>query len=312
MDKRPDVSKICFGCEPLGGADWGEVDVVAIAGAVERALELGVNFFDTADVYGLGLSETRLSEILGPRRHDVVIATKGGMSWQHSTSGGRATIHRDSSPGYLRGAVEASLQRLRLERLPVYFIHWPDPNTDVRATFECLARMRDAGKIGWIGCSNFSAEQVRLACQAAEVSYVQLPLNILGEDMDPGMQQVVYEKDIGVVAYNVLANGLLTGKYGPDASFPESDRRSRLPLFQGDAYRQALQRVREISAAAEPEGLTCAQYSIAKVVERAEVTSAILGIKNRQQIEENCAFLAEKEGRCLPAGFAVGSDRGRE
>jgi aryl-alcohol dehydrogenase-like predicted oxidoreductase len=298
MDKRPDVSKICFGCEPLGGTDWGEVDVADIAGAVQRALELSVNFFDTADVYGLGLSETRLSEILGPRRHDVVIATKGGMSWQQPGVGGRAAIRRDSSPEYLRGAVEASLKRLRLDRLPVYFIHWPDPHTDIRSTFECLARMRDAGKIGWIGCSNFSAEQVRLACQVAEVSYVQLPLNILGEDMDPGMQQVVHEKHIDVVAYNVLANGLLTGKYGPDAHFPESDRRSRLPLFQGDAYRQALQRVREISAEAEAEELTCAQYAIAKVVERAEVTSAILGIKNRRQIEENCAFLLQKEGRC--------------
>lgn len=298
MDKRPEVSNICFGCEPLGGADWGEVDVVAIAGAVERALELGVNFFDTADVYGLGLSEIRLSEILGTKRHDVVIATKGGMSWQHSMSGGRATIRRNSSPEYLRGAVEASLRRLRLERLPIYFIHWPDPYTDVRATFEFLDRMQDAGKIGWIGCSNFSAVQVSQACQAAEVSYVQLPLNILGDDMDPSMQQVVHDNDIGVVAYNVLANGLLTGKYGPSASFPENDRRSRLSLFQGEAYRQALSRVREIAAAAEVEGLTCAQYSIAKVVGRAEVTSAILGIKSRRQIEENCAFSAQKKLRC--------------
>jgi aryl-alcohol dehydrogenase-like predicted oxidoreductase len=297
MYKRSYVSKICFGCEPLGGADWGEVDVAAIAGAVDRALELGVNFFDTADVYGLGRSETRLSQILGPRRHDVVIATKGGVSWQLPAPGRRATIRRDSSPNYLRGAVEASLRRLRLERLPVYFIHWPDPNTDIRATFECLARLQDARKIDCIGCSNFSAEQVRLACQVADVSYVQLPLNILGEEFDPDMLQVVREKRIGVVAYNVLANGLLTGKYGPDARFPESDRRSRLPLFQGDAYRQALARVSEISAVAESDELTCAQYAIANVVKRAEVTSAILGIKNRRQIEENCAFLMQTEGR---------------
>ncbi len=294
MDKRPDVSKICFGCEPLGGTDWGEVDVKAIAGAVDCAIELGVNFFDTADVYGLGLSETRLSEILGPRRHDVVIATKGGMSWQLPASGERATIRRDSSPKYLRSAVEASLRRLRLERLPVYFIHWPDPHTDIRTTFECLAELQDTGKIGWIGCSNFNAGQVRLACEVANVALVQLPVNILGDDMEPGMRQVVLDKDIGVVAYNVLANGLLSGKYGPDARFPESDRRSRLPLFQGDAYRQALQQVHEISDAAAAEGLTCAQYSIAKVGRRAEVTSAILGIKNRRQIEENCALLAQK------------------
>lgn len=291
MDKRSVVSKICFGCEALGGADWGDVDVSAIAGAVDRALELGVNFFDTADVYGLGLSETRLSEILGPRRHDVVIATKGGMTWQLPASGGRATIRRDSSPEYLRGAVEASLRRMRLERLPVYFIHWPDPNVDIRTTFQCLAKMQDAGMIGLIGCSNFNAAQVLLACEVADVALVQLPVNILGEDLEPAMRQLVHEKEIGVVAYNVLANGLLTGKYGPQARFPENDRRSRLPLFQGMAYRQALQQVCKISASAREEGLTCAQYSIAKVAKLPEVTSAILGIKSRQQIEENCAFL---------------------
>ena len=294
MYRRPELSKICFGCEPLGGADWGKVDVSAIADAVDRALEIGVNFFDTADVYGLGLSETRLSEILGPRRHDVVIATKGGMSWQLLASGGRATIRRDSSPEYLCSAVEASLRRLRVERLPVYFIHWPDPGTDIRTTFECLAGLQEAGKIGWVGCSNFDAGQVRLACEVADVAFVQLPVNILGEDLQPAMLQLVHEKDISVVAYNVLANGLLTGKYGPDASFLENDRRSRLPLFQGDTYRHALERVLEISVAAGAEGLTCAQYSIANVLKRAEVTSAILGIKNRQQIEENCAFLAQK------------------
>ncbi len=297
MDKLVGISKICFGCEPLGGADWGEVDVVAIAGAVERALDLGINFFDTADVYGLGLSEMRLSEILGSRRHDLMIATKGGLFWEHSTTGGRASIRKDSSPEYLRSAVEASLRRLRLDRLPVYFIHWPDPNTDIRATFECLARLQDAGKIGWIGCSNFNAAQLRLACEVADVTLVQLPVNILGEDLEPEMRQVVHDESIGVVAYNVLAYGLLTGKYGPDARFPENDRRSRLPLFQGDAYRQAIQKISEISAAAELEGLTCAQYSIAKVVNRVEVASAILGIKSSRQIEENCAFLAENEFR---------------
>ncbi len=305
MSKQLNVSKVCFGCEPLGGADWGEVDLAEIASAVERALELGVNFFDTADVYGLGLSETRLSQILGSRRHDVVISTKGGMSWQLPSSGGRALIRRDSSPQYLRVAVEASLRRLRLERLPVYFIHWPDPGTDIRTTFECLAKLQYEGKIGWIGCSNFSVEQVRLACEVADVALVQLPVNILTEGLGPAMLRLVHEKGIEVVAYNVLANGLLTGKYGLDACFPESDRRSRLPMFKGDAYRQALQLVREISVAAEAKGLTCAQYSIAKVATQTNIISAILGIKNRQQIEENCAFLTQK-GTLLTGRIAGG------
>lgn len=293
MDKKSKLSTVCFGCEPLGGTDWGLVNVEDISIAVERALELGVNFFDTADVYGLGQSEIRLSEILGVRRHDVVIATKGGISWQKSTSGCRAVMQRNSSPDYLRVAVEASLRRLRLDQLPVYFIHWPDPKTDIRDTFECLRKLQDAGKIGLIGCSNFSAEQVRLASQVTDISFVQLPINILEDRIDNDMQTLALDKNINVVAYNVLANGLLSGKYGLDARFPENDRRSRLPLFQGDAFQLALQRVNEIKVEAEASGMTCAQYSIAQVVQEVGVTSAILGIKNRHQIEENVAFLKE-------------------
>jgi len=288
------VSRICFGCEPLGGTDWGRVEVSDIASAITRALDLGVNFFDTADVYGLGLSETRLSEILGDKRHDVVIATKGGMSWADAPPGGRAVIKRDSSPKYLRGAVEASLRRLRIDSLPIYFIHWPDPYTEIGSTFECLARLRDEGKIEQIGCSNFSAPQVRAACDVAEVSYVQLPVNLLDGGLDPDMDELVREKNIGVVAYNVLGNGLLTGKYDASARFPDNDRRSRLPRFQGDAFKLALQQVADISLAAAAENLTCAQYAITKVLERAGVVSVILGIKNRQQIEENCWLLSKQ------------------
>jgi myo-inositol catabolism protein IolS len=288
MASRPGLSRICFGCEPLGGTDWGQIDVSDIASAIARALELGVNFFDTADVYGLGASEERLSEILGAKRHEVVIATKGGLSWTDVPSGGRAIISRDSSPKYLRSAVEASLRRLRLDCLPVYFIHWPDPNTEIRATFESLSKLRDAGKIGQIGCSNFSAAQVRAACEVSEVSLVQLPMNLLGEDMDAAMAELVKKKSIGVVAYNVLANGLLTGKYDENSRFPPDDRRARLPLFQSDAYRSALRQMAGIAAAAAAENMTCAQYAISRVLRRPGVVSAILGIKNRRQIEENC------------------------
>lgn len=286
------LSRICFGCEPLGGADWGQIDVSDIARAISRALELGVNFFDTADVYGLGASEERLSEILGSKRHEVVIATKGGMSWTAASSGGRAIISRDSSPRYLKAAVEASLRRLRIDRLPVYFIHWPDPNTEIRATFECLAELRDEGKIGQIGCSNFSAAQVRVACEVTEVSFVQLPVNMLGDDIGPEMANLVKEKGVAVVAYNVLANGLLTGKYNVNSRFALDDRRSRLPLFQGERYRQALRQLADISAMAAAENLTCAQYAISWALGRPGVVSSILGIKNRGQIEENCFALS--------------------
>lgn len=291
MTDVPEISKICFGCEPLGGADWGTISVPDIASAISRALELGVNFFDTADVYGLGLSETRLSEILGAKRHDVVIATKGGMSWRESLSGQRAEISRDSSPTYLRAAVEASLRRLRLDQLPVYFIHWPDPNTDIKHTFEFLSGLKAEGKIGHIGCSNFSAEQVRSACEVSEVTFLQMPINLLGEDIDFELAKLIKERSLRVVAYNVLANGLLTGKYNIHSRFASDDRRARLPLFQGERYLDVLRQVSEISARAEVDNQTCAQYAISSVLRRDHVVSTILGIKSCDQIEENSSVM---------------------
>jgi aryl-alcohol dehydrogenase-like predicted oxidoreductase len=297
MGSMPGISRIGFGCEPLGGTDWGQIDVSDIASAIARALELGVNFFDTADIYGLGASEERLSEILGAKRHEVVIATKGGLSWTNAPSGGRAIISRNSSPKYLRSAVDASLRRLRIDRLPVYFIHWPDPNTEISATFECLAKLCDEGKIGKIGCSNFSAAQVRAACEVSEVSFVQLPVNLLGEDISLEMAELVKEKTIDVVAYNVLANGLLTGKYDENSRFAQDDRRARLPLFQGERYRRALRQVADISVMAADENLTCTQYAISWVLRRPGVVSAILGIKNCEQIEVNYSTMARLSSR---------------
>ena len=289
------LSRISFGCEALGGTDWGEVDVNAIAEAVEAALEIGINFFDTAAVYGLGLSEERLADILGARRHDVVIASKGGLTWTMGAAGGRATVSRDSSVRQLQIGVEGSLRRLRLECLPVYYIHWPDPHTELRYSFEFLMKLKTEGRIGRIGCSNFSAAQVRAASEVSDVSLVQLPMNLLDAGLGAEMVEVLADRNIGVVAYNVLASGLLTGKFDEHSRFADNDRRSRLPLFKGRAYKQVLRRVSAISAKAAKRGVTPAQYAIASVLRRPRVVSAVLGIKNRAQLEENAAVLSLRE-----------------
>jgi aryl-alcohol dehydrogenase-like predicted oxidoreductase len=151
-----ELSPLCFGCEPLGGTDWGGVDVAEIGLAIDHALDLGIDFFDTADVYGLGLSEERLAEALGTRRHDVVIATKGGVSWSRPGPQLRATVTYDSSPQYLRTAVENSLRRLRLDVLPIYYIHWPDPKTPIGATFAELEKLRSPKPVARRRCSTCS------------------------------------------------------------------------------------------------------------------------------------------------------------
>jgi aryl-alcohol dehydrogenase-like predicted oxidoreductase len=281
------LSQLCFGCEPLGGTDWGTVDIAEIGRAIDRALDLGISFFDTADVYGLGLSEERLSQALGHRRHDVMIATKGGVSWSRPTTLGRASVTYDSSPEYIRRAVDNSLLRLRLDVLPIYYIHWPDPRTPIAATFSELENLRAKGKIRSLGCSNYSADQVAQACQAATVEYVQLPINILESAPGPDMMEVCARHQLRISAYNVLAQGLLTGKYTESSHFPTDDRRSRLPLFQGQQYRDALARTAHIREQAISEKLTATQYAIRWVLRQPHVASAIVGIKSVKQLDEN-------------------------
>ena len=284
------LSAICFGCEPLGGVDSGNVDLDEIKKAIYKALDLGVNFFDTAGAYGLGLSEERLSKILGSRRHEVVIATKGGLSWKKSTSV-RSVVVKDSSPTAIRQDVESSLSRLRLDCLPIFFVHWPDKNTPIEDTFIELSKLKNEGKINSIGCSNFSAHQLRAACIASQVDYVQLPINLLSGRLDSDISKICTNNKIKVIAYNILENGLLSGKLDKNTNFPENDRRSRLPLFQGSEFINVLNRVEELKVKAVENNHNLLQYSINWVLMQKNISSVIVGIKNTEQIKENCSAI---------------------
>lgn len=281
------ISPICFGCEPLGGTDWGEVDVGSVKKAIYKALDLGVNFFDTAGVYGLGLSEERLSKILGNYRHDMVIATKGGLSWNKPHSAGRAVVVKDSSPFAIRRDVENSLRRLKLEALPIFFVHWPDNNTPIRETFFELMKLKSDGKIQSIGCSNYSAEQIQEACTVAQVDYIQIAVNILRGFPDERISNVCTQNEIKIFAYNVLANGLLTGKFDKNSQFPTHDRRSTLPLFKGEEFYKILDQIEKLKIVAKADNKSVLQYSINWVLKQNNISSAILGIKNPNQIADN-------------------------
>jgi len=280
------LSRICFGSEPLGGADWGDVDIGDIKKAIHTALDLGVNFFDTAGVYGLGLSEERLSKMLGTHRHNVVIATKGGLSWNLNNVG-RASIRKDSSSSAIRKDVESSLRRLRLECLPIFYIHWPDQNVPLSETFGELDRMRDEGKIESVGCSNFSVSQMKVALSFSKIKYTQLPVNILNGALDASLVDLCIKNEIGIVAYNVLANGLLSGKYHKDSTFPKNDRRSHLPLFRGKMYHEALESVESLKLRASSCNMSTSQYSINWALSQPSVLSAIVGIKTPKQMLDN-------------------------
>ena len=280
------LSLICFGCEPLGGVDSGNVSFDEIEKAIYKALDLGVNFFDTAGAYGLGLSEERLSKILGSQRHEVVIATKGGLSWKKSTSQ-RSVVIKDSSPNAIRRDVESSLTRLRLECLPIFFVHWPDNNTPIEDTFIELSKLKNEGKINSIGCSNFSAQQLSIACKASKVEYLQLPINLLSGKLDSDISKICTSNKIKVIAYNILENGLLTGKIDKNTNFPKNDRRSRLPLFKGVEFINVLNRIEELKFKAIENNGNLLKYSINWVLMQKNISSVIIGIKNSEQIKEN-------------------------
>jgi len=285
------ISPICFGCEPLGGTDWGEVDIDAIEKAVNIALELGLNFFDTAGVYGLGLSEERLSKILGSRRHDIVIATKGGLSWKNSNSG-REIITKDSSPLSIRADVESSLKRLRLEVLPIFYVHWPDSNTEIEDTFKELSILKNEGKINSIGCSNFSAEQIIQACSVTDIDYLQIPMNILDGPIDQSLSDVCLKNNINIIAYNVLLHGLLTGKFDINSNFPRNDRRSRLPLFKGSNFKNAIEKIEDLKIKAFKSNNSLSHYAINWVLTQKNVSSALIGIKSPKQMIDNWSAIS--------------------
>lgn len=268
-----------LGCELLGGTDWGHVDVDQAVAAVRCAWESGVEVFDTADAYGLGLSETRLSRALGDARHDATIISKFGVRWEDSS--GRSRTWRDNSPGYLTTALERSLRRLRLERIPVYLVHWPDGQTPVEDVLAALVEQVQRGKIGAFGLSNFDSGTV-LASATAGASVTQFPLSLVQQDRRPDVVTCA-TRGISTVVYGVLAQGLLTGKYDRTTSFAANDRRHRLAHFTPDfmeSHSVLLARLREV---AQRLGAQCSEVALAWAI-RQGVDVALFGARSPDQV----------------------------
>jgi aryl-alcohol dehydrogenase-like predicted oxidoreductase len=292
-----EVSRIGFGCEQLGGSDWGHVDETDAIAAVRTALDHGVNFFDTADVYGLGHSEVTLSKALGSQRNEVIVATKFGVNWREEPGGQRATTYIDCSPKRVVEALEASLRRLRLDRIPLYQIHWPDPSTRLSDTLEALAKCQAEGKIRYIGCSNFRGDLLREAVQTQLVTSLQIQYNLLDRDAENDVLPFCQAERIGLLVYSPLAKGLLSGKYGLDSKFEETDRRSQLPMFRREIVRQHLRLIEKLREVAQKYGRTSAQVALRWLLDRDSTSCAITGVKEPRQIEENTGAIGWSLGQ---------------
>ena len=279
-------SKISFGTEALGGADWGDVNLKDIEAAIHGAIDNGITSFDTASIYGLSLCETRLSMVLGSKINEIEIATKGGLSWR--TQGeGRAKVWRDSSKDTILKSIDDSCERLGRSYLDIYYIHWPDENTLFSETFEALELAKEEGKIRHIGVSNFSKEQISRASQYADISYVQAPMNILTSHRNTELRQFCADHNINFVAYNILASGLLTDKYECNHQFAKNDRRHRLPQFQTAEMQKALNEIKEIQKSVDWKEGGNLSLSISWALAQKDVKNIILGIKSLEQLQQN-------------------------
>lgn len=280
------ISRVGLGGCPLGGHGWGRIDDAESQLAVERAYELGVTFFDTADVYGLGHSEELLRKSLGRRRHDVVIASKFGVRWNSS-----GKTWRDASPVYLRTALEASLRRLGLECISLYYVHWPDARTPIEDTMAELERCRRAGKIQSIGVSNFSAAQLQEACNAVPIVALQLQYSLVDCESATEVLGVALQHGVPFVTWGSLAQGLLTGKYDESARFDANDRRHRYENFCGDRFHNNLKIVDLLKQVSLRINRSPAQIAIRWILDSTNVGAVLFGAKRASQVEENVAAL---------------------
>jgi aryl-alcohol dehydrogenase-like predicted oxidoreductase len=275
-----DVSVIGLGCNNFG---W-RLDPDATAAVVDAALQAGVNFFDTADVYGMGQSEEFLGRALGRRRDDVLIATKFGLEMDKQRQGAK--------PDYIRQAVEESLGRLGTDRIDLYQLHKPDPETPIADTLGTLGELVRTGKVREIGCSNFSVEQLREAAQAAgdNVHFVsvQNEFSLFHRDPERDILPECARTGLAFLPYFPLANGLLTGKYRKGIKPPEGSRAAEKwgpRVFT----KKNLTAVEALIEFAQSRNHTILELALAWLLSHEPVASVIAGASRPEQVRANVA-----------------------
>ncbi len=284
------LSVIGFGAWALGGGDyafgWGPQDDEDSISAIHRALDRGVNWIDTAAIYGLGRSEEVVGRALKGIRQEVIIATKCSLIWDD-----QGNITNNLKRESILREVDDSLRRLQTDYIDIYQIHWPSPPEDIIEGWEALVELVEAGKVRYPAVSNFSVEQLEQVDAIHPVASLQPPYSMFKRDVEADILPYCRDQGIGVVAYSPMQNGLLTGKFTKEraASLPESDFRSRSPYFTTPQLEINLAAVEKLKKIAEDCGATPAQLALAWALRRPEVTSAITGTRKPRQIDETAA-----------------------
>ena len=275
------VSRICMGGCPLGGYGWGETQDRELTGAVRRALEVGITFFDTADTYGLGHSETLLGRALGADRSRVTVATKFGVRVEN----GRTFY--DNSPRWLRQACRDSLQRLGTDYIDLYQIHYRDGVTPLEQVVEALEQLKAEGMIRYYGLSNIHGEDIReLRRFSGQFVSFQDEYSLACRKNEKDIRDFSRELSLTPMTWGSLGQGILTGKYDENSVFGADDRRSR-PIyenFHGEKLRKNLRIVEVLKKIAAAHGRTAAETAVQFILDYIPGSVALCGAKRPEQV----------------------------
>jgi aryl-alcohol dehydrogenase-like predicted oxidoreductase len=254
---------------------------------IHLAIELGVNFLDTADMYGVGANEELVGRAIHGRRNDVIVATKFGNV--RAPDGTRLGI--SGKPEYVRSACEASLKRLGIETIDLYYQHRVDPDTPIEETVGAMARLVEEGKVRYLGLSEAAPETIRRAHATYPISALQTEYSLWSRDPEDEILPTVRELGIGFVAYSPLGRGFLTGQVKSFEDLPADDFRRTSPRFQGENFQRNLRMVERIEEMAREKGCTPAQLALAWVLAQGKDIVPIPGTKRRTYLEENVGAL---------------------